>query len=480
MPGISLVDPGMTTVDDSGQIKFSPQAQLIRPNFGYDAQEGSIGALSPSASPQIPAGINSVIPGPGTMPANTPKYSGANTQMAMDMLKDTLATSYTPQYQHGVGGFLSRLGSGLTGLSRGMRGEEVESYNPETTQSQRARATREGRIKELEPVAKLEQEEQTQRRLGEQSAASLASAESHRKAVEDLTRQQREIERKKQEDIETKNATDAERKSKEFTEKIKTDTEKARHNKTNEGISSNKTPIDRRADELLNKKNRGEILSAAEQAELKSFYEIKEGIPTRTGEARARAFGQNRPVVVENPQKPGETIYEPAEQAERVIAATPQSTDFQVLRQNALANVPTSVTRTMAQFSKLLEPQMKDAIKQVDQIAKEIGPGAGRWNELWVNKAGLNDPKFAALNTQLKLLATGVIKAHNQGRINEKWLEALEKDFGAAQSPENLKARITAADKFIVEYSHALDSTTPNKVRDPREEVTVDDVEIIK
>lgn len=121
-------------------------------------------------------------------------------------------------------------------------------------------------------------------------------------------------------------------------------------------------------------------------------------------------------------------------------------------------STPTGQTRSMAEMAKTVTEQVPSLLTQVDALNSKIGPGAGRWNNFWVNKGGLNDPDYAGLDQDLDLFASALVRTHFGGRGGQGYREALKKDFSMAQSPEDLKSRIQHADKWIQGYAKAGES----------------------
>lgn len=115
---------------------------------------------------------------------------------------------------------------------------------------------------------------------------------------------------------------------------------------------------------------------------------------------------------------------------------------------------PTASSRTMAEMAQATKQEVPRILSQVDALADKIGPAAGRWNEFWVNRAGINDPDYAALTTDLDLYASALIRTHFGARGGgEKFRADMMHRFATAQSPEDLKARINSADKWLSTYS---------------------------
>jgi hypothetical protein len=120
------------------------------------------------------------------------------------------------------------------------------------------------------------------------------------------------------------------------------------------------------------------------------------------------------------------------------------------------ASGPTNTTRSRGEMASTVVKHIPTLNSEIDGISSEIGPVAGRWNDWWVNKAGVNDPKFAALDQDLFLFASGIAVAHFGARGGgAKYIEALEQRFRTAQSPEDLKARIASSESWMMDYAAA-------------------------
>jgi hypothetical protein len=91
--------------------------------------------------------------------------------------------------------------------------------------------------------------------------------------------------------------------------------------------------------------------------------------------------------------------------------------------------------------------------EEVDSLATSIGPAVGRWNELMVNKGGTDFPEFADLDTTLDLFASAIVRTHFGARGGQEYRQALRKMFSEAQTPEDLKARIRGAGRWIDAYA---------------------------
>lgn len=113
----------------------------------------------------------------------------------------------------------------------------------------------------------------------------------------------------------------------------------------------------------------------------------------------------------------------------------------------------TAANKGRAEFAGTVLEQLPPIYKEIDDIKDKIGPAAGRWNDFWVNKGGINDPAYAGLDQDLGLLASAVAVMHFGARGGgQAFIQSLKKDFGEAQSPEDLKARIESASKWAKGY----------------------------
>lgn len=117
---------------------------------------------------------------------------------------------------------------------------------------------------------------------------------------------------------------------------------------------------------------------------------------------------------------------------------------------------PTSSVLSRGQVAQTILPQVPVMKQEVAALADKIGPGAGRWNQFWVNKGGINDPEFAGLNQDLQLYATALGMAHFGASMPEGFVNDMMRDFGTAQSPEDLQARIDHAEGWIRGYAEHI------------------------
>jgi hypothetical protein len=117
------------------------------------------------------------------------------------------------------------------------------------------------------------------------------------------------------------------------------------------------------------------------------------------------------------------------------------------------ANGVTNNSRARGEMSDTILQMAPTMLQEIDKLSEKIGPGAGRWNNFWVKKGGMNDPDYAALDQDLGLYASALAVAPFGARGGgQHFIEGLKKDLSQAQSPEDLKARILHADKWLEGY----------------------------
>jgi hypothetical protein len=117
------------------------------------------------------------------------------------------------------------------------------------------------------------------------------------------------------------------------------------------------------------------------------------------------------------------------------------------------ANGVTNNSKARGEMSDTILQMAPTMLQEIDKLNEKIGPGAGRWNNFWVKKGGINDPDYAALDQDLGLYASALAVAHFGARGGgQHFIEGLKKDLSQAQSPEDLKARILHADKWLEGY----------------------------
>lgn len=120
---------------------------------------------------------------------------------------------------------------------------------------------------------------------------------------------------------------------------------------------------------------------------------------------------------------------------------------------NVIPPKPTSSVLSRGQVAQTILPQVPVIREEISDLADKIGPGAGRWNDFWVNRGGVNDPAYAGLNQDLQLYATAIGLAHFGASMPEGFVKDMMRDFGTAQSPQDLTARIDHAEVWVQDYA---------------------------
>jgi hypothetical protein len=126
---------------------------------------------------------------------------------------------------------------------------------------------------------------------------------------------------------------------------------------------------------------------------------------------------------------------------------------------------PTSSVLTQSQRALMIQPQVQQTVALVRNVADQLGPLKGRWNDFMAGRIGAKAPLLADLQMRLTLFATALMLAH--GLRGQGYEEALGRYLNASQSPENLVARIKSADSFLQDYaastSHGTEAPTVAK-----------------
>lgn len=129
---------------------------------------------------------------------------------------------------------------------------------------------------------------------------------------------------------------------------------------------------------------------------------------------------------------------------------------------------PAASTKGTAEFAKTVSEIEPTIVDEVSNLSDKIGPAEGRWNQLWVNKGGMNDPDFAGLDQDLKMYATAIVRVHFGLRGGQTIVAQLQKEFSEAQSPEDLKSRIEHANKWVESYAKMRNIKPGNSQNTPQ------------
>lgn len=113
-------------------------------------------------------------------------------------------------------------------------------------------------------------------------------------------------------------------------------------------------------------------------------------------------------------------------------------------------NAPTSQQRNAAGRAQQVLDSIPDVLNDLHTNAAQLGPGMGRFNDIYSGKVGAPNPEFAGLVSDLKLLGTSVAIAHAQGRMSNELLNEFNSMIAEPhQDPKNIEAVIGKVQKFM-------------------------------
>lgn len=136
-------------------------------------------------------------------------------------------------------------------------------------------------------------------------------------------------------------------------------------------------------------------------------------------------------------------------QVKQSIAAGNQEIQRQKMTQ------ATGATRTMAEQSRNLLPQLDRIDKMVSDMGSKLGPVKGRWNQ-WVTQGyDGKDPDMANLLQSMSLLRTGMMRAHVGARGGVGLLSEFERNLNAGMTPEALHGSLQGMREFLSTYAAA-------------------------
>jgi hypothetical protein len=88
--------------------------------------------------------------------------------------------------------------------------------------------------------------------------------------------------------------------------------------------------------------------------------------------------------------------------------------------------------------------------QEVTQLRDEIGPGAGRWNDLWSGKGGFSNPQYTRIHGDQDFLSSAVALAHAYGRMPQPIIAKFDKLYAdSSQSAENYLAALDIAQEWM-------------------------------
>lgn len=110
---------------------------------------------------------------------------------------------------------------------------------------------------------------------------------------------------------------------------------------------------------------------------------------------------------------------------------------------------PTGATRSRGQFAEAVIPSITIAKNQIQQLGSQLGPMAGRWNDLYTSKVGAYGPQFSGLQTNLKNIGTAWMRLHAN---SEGARVEFQQMLSSAKDPANLAANLDAIQQQAHDY----------------------------
>ena len=183
-----------------------------------------------------------------------------------------------------------------------------------------------------------------------------------------------------------------------------------------------------------------------------------------------------------NPSAPDETVDYIAKQVQKdplnwTLAGGNKTLENQV--RNRLAkggadvNRMTSANRQLGETSSILIPKIDKVIEELSnpEIAKNLGPLMGRWNEFMTGKIGSNDPKLSNLRSTLALIQTGAMRAHVGARGSGELLKKFEGLVNGKQmDAQTLAGSLTGIRDFLSGYAENIKGNFDNQAPSGKDE----------
>lgn len=117
---------------------------------------------------------------------------------------------------------------------------------------------------------------------------------------------------------------------------------------------------------------------------------------------------------------------------------------------------PSSQVVTAATRATQVTQQLPRIRKEVQDLANEIGPGAGRWNALVSGKGGFSDPQYTRIHADQEFLSSALGLMHASGRMPAPILAKFDQLYAdSSQSADNFLAALDIADQWIPKIAEA-------------------------
>lgn len=125
----------------------------------------------------------------------------------------------------------------------------------------------------------------------------------------------------------------------------------------------------------------------------------------------------------------------------------------------AAANNPNKISPSIlrqAQTSQTILPQIDRIMQETNEMAQQLGPAIGRWNDFWTGKVGVPNPQFANYMADVGYLQSAITLAHSQGRVSNLIFEHFQRLYNVGtQSPENMIEFLKAGRTWLQAYADA-------------------------
>jgi hypothetical protein len=140
-----------------------------------------------------------------------------------------------------------------------------------------------------------------------------------------------------------------------------------------------------------------------------------------------------------------------------VSRATPGKTlpeGFRTISQEGSLNSPTTMQRNSGGRADIVLSAIPDVLNDLHTNAAQLGPGMGRFNDIYSGKIGAPNPQFSGLMADLHLMGTAVALAHAQGRMSNELLSEFNNMIASPQqSPQNIEAVLGKVQNYMQRQS---------------------------
>lgn len=127
---------------------------------------------------------------------------------------------------------------------------------------------------------------------------------------------------------------------------------------------------------------------------------------------------------------------------------------FRTISQEGSLNSPTTMQRNSGGRADIVLSAIPDVLNDLHTNAAQLGPGMGRFNDIYSGKIGAPNPQFSGLMADLHLMGTAVALAHAQGRMSNELLTEFNNMIASPQqSPQNIEAVLGKVQNYMQRQS---------------------------